>query len=184
MDHMVVYCTIIVPKTHIFEPEMRLENRFEQGAMNWFRPSLRKGMVVGVWKHIGDGPLKLTLFLGLLILPASGAFASCIKWSDAKAVIAKNNLLKPAEVRRRAIRGGGEVVSMNLCRKGGGYVYRLTVIGRKKRVRDVEIDAHSGRNHRAGATGKRRSRRRGGKLENQIINRVKRNLRRYGIKYY
>ncbi len=114
-----------------------------------------------------------------VFLSATQVAAACISWSDARDVIAKNGLMKPGAVRNRAIRGGGEVVSINLCRRGGRYVYRLTVIAGKKRVRDITIDARSGQKiagHRKGNGRK--------KLEDRIINRVKRNLRRYGINYY
>lgn len=107
----------------------------------------------------------------------SQAQAACISWSDARGVISKNGLLKPGAVRSRAMRRGGEVISINLCRGGSGYVYRLTVLGRKKRVRDIVVDARSGKSLR----GKSSSRKR---LKDRIINRVKRNLRRYGINYY
>ena len=136
-----------------------------------------------MWKHILIKPLMLAVF-ALVLLPAGEAFAGCIKWSDARAVIARNHLKKPGDVRRRAIGRGGEVVSIKLCKRGGSYVYRLTVIGRKKRVRDVVIDARSGSLVGGRSSRKSRSRKSGKSLENRIINRVKRNLRRHGINYY
>ena len=75
------------------------------------------------------------------------------------------------------MRGGGEVLSINLCRRRGSYIYRMTVLGKKKRVREVVVDARSGR-------GVRKKKRGGKSLENRIINRVRRNLRRHGINYY
>ncbi|MCF6199378.1 MAG: hypothetical protein L3J67_08290 [Hyphomicrobiaceae bacterium] len=136
-----------------------------------------------MWKQPSIKPLLLVVF-ALVLLPAEGAFAACIKWSNAPAVIAKNKLLKPGDVRRRAIKRGGEVVSINLCKRGRSYVYRLTVIGNKKRVRDIVINARSGSRVSGKSSGRKKSRKSGSKLENRIINRVKRNLRRYGIKYY
>ena len=138
-----------------------------------------------MWKHILIKPLMLVAIFALVLLPAGEAFARCIKWSDARAVIAKNKLMKPGDVRRRAIRGGGEKSSVLICAKRAvSYVYRLTVIGRKKRVRDVVIDARSGSTISGRRSGKSRKRKSGRKLEDRIINRVKRNLRRHGINYY
>ena len=120
--------------------------------------------------------IALVVFAAV-VLSGSEAMARCVKWSDSPRVIKKNGLMKPGPVRARAMRGGRDVISIDLCRRGGRYVYRLTVLDKKKRARDIVIDARSG---------KKVGRRRGSsnKLKNQIINRVKRNLRRHGINYY
>jgi len=163
---------------------MCFENNYQTlVCFNLEAGSSLKGIAVGMWKKTLIKPLVLVVF-ALVLLPAEGAFAACIKWSNARAVIAKNKLLKPGNVRRRAIRGGGEVVSINLCKKGRSYVYRLTVIGPKKRVRDVVINARSGRQLSGKSSGRKKTRKSGSKLKNRIINRVKRNLRHYGINYY
>ena len=129
-----------------------------------------------MWKYVWTKALAPAILVGVLTFGTS-ASAACINWSDAKSVIAKNRLMKPATVRSRAMRRGGEVISMNLCRRGGRYVYRMTVIGKKKRVRDVVVDARSG-GRVGGRSGKVSSDK---KLERRIIKRVRRNLRRHGI---
>lgn len=131
-----------------------------------------------MWKHFWTKGM-IPALLAVVWLSAAQAKGGCIKWSDARGVIAKNGLLKPGVVRNRAMRDGGEVISINLCRKGGRYVYRLTVIGKKKRVRDIVVNARSGGKVRRkkGRAGRRN-------LKNRIIRRVKRNLRRHGINYY
>ncbi|MCP4934311.1 MAG: hypothetical protein GY927_08930 [bacterium] len=111
------------------------------------------------------------------LLFGSEAIAGCVKWSNSPSIIKKNGLMKPGPVRAGAIGRGDDVISIDLCRRGGGYVYRLTVLGKKKRVRDIVIDARSGK--RIGGRSSKRK-----KLKNRIINRVKRNLRRHGINYY
>ena len=132
------------------------------------------------------------LALGLVLLAASPAAAACMNWSSAPGVIARKGLLKPGEIRKRAQKRGQEVVSINLCRRGGGYVYRLTVIGTRNRVRDVEVDARTGHINRISHKGSSRGRalsadggsRHAGNdkgLKKRIIDRVKRNLRRHGI---
>jgi len=162
---------------------MRLINNFQTPIyINLEVGSSLKGIAVGMWKQPLIKPVALVF--ALVVLSSDGALAACIKWSDARAVIAKNKLLKPGEVRRRAIRRGGEVVSINLCRRGGKYIYRLTVIGQKKRVRDIVVNAHSGKRVSGKKSGRKKRRKSGTSLENRIINRVKRNLRRHGINYY
>ena len=133
---------------------------------------------VGIWKHFWIRALAPALF-AVVLLAGAEAQAACINWSDAKGVIAKNGLMKPGAVRKRAIQRHGEVLSINLCRSGGRYVYRMTVIGKKKRVRDITVDARSG--SKVGGRRKGRGRK---KIEDRIIKRVKRNLRRHGINYY
>ncbi len=113
----------------------------------------------------------------VVLLFGSEAMAGCVKWSNSPKIIKKNGLMKPGPVRARAIRRGEDVISIDLCRRGGGYIYRMTVLGKKKRVRDIVVDARTG-NRIGRRSGKRR------KLEDRIINRVKRNLRRHGINYY
>lgn len=142
---------------------------------------IRGWAIVGMWKHFWAKMIAPALF-AVVLLTAVPAKAACIKWSDAKGVIEKNGLMKPGKVRNKAMRRGGEVISINLCRKGGRYVYRLTVIGKKKRVRDIVVDARSG--NKVGARKGRKSRSGRRSLENRIIRRVKRNLRRHGINYY
>ena len=127
-------------------------------------------------KHFLVRAFAPVVFVTVLLF-ASESMARCIKWSDSPAVIKKNGLVKPGTVRARAMRGGGDVISINLCRRGKGYIYRLTVLNKKKRARDIVVDARSGKTI-GGRSGRSK------KLENQIINRVKRNLRRHGINYY
>ena len=127
-------------------------------------------------KHVWTKALAPALF-AVVLLFGSEAMAGCIKWSNSPSVIKKNGLMKPGPVRARAMRRGGQVISIDLCRRGGGYIYRLTVLGKKKRVRDIVIDARSGNT----VGGKSRKKR---KVKDRIINRVKRNLRRHGINYY
>lgn len=129
-----------------------------------------------MWNSLGTKALVITTLV-VVLLSGGQAEAACIKWSDARGVIAKHGLKKPGEVRRRAMRRGGEVISINLCRRGGRYIYRLTVIGKKARVRDIVVDARKGKKNSRKLSRDRR-------LEKRIIKRVRRNLRRYGIDYY
>jgi len=84
--------------------------------------------------------------IAIMMTFASGADAKtrCYTWSKAKSVIEHNKLRRPSAVRKQTIRAGNEVISMELCRKKSRYIYRLKVIGRKKRARNLVIDAGSG----------------------------------------
>ncbi len=136
----------------------------------WERATLLMG------KYFWTRAFTAVIF-AVVLLFGGEAMAGCVKWSNSPTIIKKNGLMKPGPVRARAIRRGEDVISIDLCRRGGRYIYRLTVLGKKKRVRDIVIDARSG-NRIGGRSGKRK------KLEDRIINRVKRNLRRHGINYY
>ena len=133
-----------------------------------------------MWKHVWTKGLTLAVF-ALVLLLGTGANAACISWSDARGVIAKNGLLKPGTVRKRTMRRDGEVLGINLCRSRGKYIYRLTVLDKKKRARTITVDARSGKTIGGRAKGRGRKKK---KLEDQIINQVKKNLRRHGINYY
>lgn len=108
--------------------------------------------------------------LSLFALSPRPAQASCLDWSKARGVISGNNLVTPGSVRKKAIRRGGEVISIKLCKNGQRYVYLLTVRGAKKNVDIVAVDAHNGR--RLGS---------GNDIKNRVLNKVRRGLRKYGL---
>lgn len=102
-------------------------------------------------------PMKPTTFLrklslAFLLLPAalaqfSGpALAACLSPAEARAVVASGQAgsLGPI-VRTLKQQAGVEVINGQLCTAGGGYVYRLTVLSQGGKVRQVTVDARSGR---------------------------------------
>jgi hypothetical protein len=139
------------------------------------------GGLRGVTK-VPAGRLCAVLLAALLLVGATPTVAAdCMSWSDARGVIAKNGLRSPAQVRKQAIGKGDEVLSMNLCRQGGGYVYKLTVVGDGKRARDVVVDAGGGAGGGGGRSGDGGGGIGKGKVSTYVKNRVKFYLRRYGL---
>ena len=89
----------------------------------------------------------LALAAGLfLVAPAPEALAACLSARQARAVIASGRALPLGQItttlRRRYL---VDIINGQLCAKGRGYVYRLTVLGRGGRVHRVVINALNGR---------------------------------------
>lgn len=122
--------------------------------------------------------MRAALLTAALLFGASvSASAQCVNWSEARGVIARNNLASPGSVRKQAMSRGGEVISMNLCRQGDRYVYRLTIIGAGKQARDIVIDAGGGGGGAVeGVIGKYVN----GNIGNYVKSRVRSYLRRRG----
>lgn len=91
-------------------------------------------------------PLATFLLIAVLVLGAGAARAACLSPSEARAVVASGQAasLGPI-VQSLKQQAGVEVINGQLCTAGGGYVYRLTVLGQGGRVRQVTVDARSGR---------------------------------------
>jgi uncharacterized membrane protein YkoI len=84
---------------------------------------------------------------------AAGIFAAggeaeqpgCVEWSSAGPIIAQNGLI-PANVVYQMVQQklGGKIVSQALCKAGGGFVYKLVVLGPTGEVTNVIVDAKTG----------------------------------------
>jgi hypothetical protein len=92
------------------------------------------------------GLLAVLFMLAALALGAGAARAACLSPSEARAVVASGQAasLGPI-VQSLKQQAGVEVINGQLCTAGGGYVYRLTVLGQGGKVRQVTVDARSGR---------------------------------------
>lgn len=66
----------------------------------------------------------------------------CLSGSLVQEVLAQGRVKRLAEIRRGL---DGEIVRADLCRTGGGLVYRVTLLDDVGRVRRLLIDASSGR---------------------------------------
>lgn len=91
----------------------------------------------------------LALLIGSLA-PAAAADAACLSRSEQRAVIAKGQAVPLAAAIRAAKatshgRTGREVVNAELCRRGKGLVYVLTVLAPNGKVSRSTVDAGSGR---------------------------------------
>lgn len=91
------------------------------------------------------GPLLAAgLVVGLPVgAPAQGA---CLSGAQARALVASGQVLPLSAVVAGLTRGGTriEVVDAALCPRGGGHVYRLTVLGPGGRVGHMTVDARTG----------------------------------------
>ncbi len=81
-----------------------------------------------------------------LTAAVSAGEAGCVDWGKAAAIIAQNGLLAASAVYQMVQkRTGGKIVSQILCEEGGGYVYKLVVLGPTGEVTNLTVDAATGR---------------------------------------
>src|SRR3954470_21859274 len=91
--------------------------------------------------------LMMTLaLLATLSLPAAAEEqARCLSRAEQRAAIAAGQAIPLATARQMLRqRMGGELVRARLCHESGRLVYRLTVLPRDGKVRQVTIDATNG----------------------------------------
>lgn len=74
------------------------------------------------------------------------ARAGCVPWKSAGALISKNSLV-PGNVIYKKVQSktGGKVISANLCENGGKFVYKVVVLGKKGDVKNITVDARTGK---------------------------------------
>ena len=95
--------------------------------------------------------LRLRLFAAMalvLALPTAAAAQEaphCLTHAEQRTAIADGQAV-PLAVARRMLRQrmGGELVRARLCHESGRLIYRLTVLARDGKVRQVTIDATNG----------------------------------------
>lgn len=77
---------------------------------------------------------------------APSARAGCVPWKSAGAIISKNSLI-PGNVIYKKVQSktGGKVISATLCENGGKFVYKIVVLGKKGDVKNLTVDARTGR---------------------------------------
>ena len=84
----------------------------------------------------------------MLSLPAAAQEQSrCLSRAEQRAAIAAGQAIPLATARqmlRQRMSGAGELVRARLCHESGRLVYRLTVLPRDGKVRQVTIDATNG----------------------------------------
>ncbi len=88
------------------------------------------------------------VFSALPAVPALPAEpGGCIAdWSVAARIVEEKNLASVEDVSQRIrAQNAGSVVRTVLCEAGGSYVYRLTVKDAKGALKNMTIDARSGR---------------------------------------
>jgi uncharacterized membrane protein YkoI len=91
--------------------------------------------------------IAVALFTAVMLTAAAApAQAGCVPWKSAGALIAKNSLV-PGNVIYRNVQAktGGKVISATLCQNGNRFVYKVVVLGKKGDVRNLNVDARTGR---------------------------------------
>ena len=81
------------------------------------------------------------LFLGLLGLPGVGMAQSCVSGRDGRQLLEKGEVVPLPEAMQRAGLKRDQVVEVQLCQAGGGFVYRVRVLQPGGKVRSVDIPA-------------------------------------------
>ena len=81
------------------------------------------------------------LFLGLLGLPGAGMAQSCVSGRDGRQLLEQGEVVPLPEAMRRAGLKRDQVVEVQLCQAGGGFVYRVRVLQPGGQVRSVDIPA-------------------------------------------
>ena len=83
----------------------------------------------------------------LLVLALSGAGSDgyaqgrCVSPGDGRQLLEQGQVVPFPEAMRRAGIGSDQVVDVQLCRGGGGYVYRVRVLQKGGKVRRMNIPA-------------------------------------------
>jgi hypothetical protein len=87
-----------------------------------------------------------SLAAALLVLAFAGAVSQgmaqeCVSGRAGRQLIERREVLPFPDALRRAGIAHNQLVDRQLCRGGGGYVYRLRVLGPGGRVRGIDIPA-------------------------------------------
>jgi hypothetical protein len=93
--------------------------------------------------------IRRTAIVGLaaiiMIAATPPAYAGCVPWKSAGAIISQNSLV-PGNVIYQKVQSktGGKVISATLCENGGKFVYKIVVLGKKGDVKNLTVDARTG----------------------------------------
>jgi len=94
-------------------------------------------------------PLSLILVASLLTAPALAAdppHSACLSKAEQRAAVADRKAIPLGQaIKSRRARGHyAELVRARLCRRGGGLVYVLTLLGHSGKVTRETVDAANG----------------------------------------
>ena len=91
--------------------------------------------------------IAVAIFTAVMLTAAAApAQAACVPWKSAGALISKNSLISGSALYRMVqSKTGGKVISATLCQSGGRFVYKVVVLGKKGDVRNLNVDARTGR---------------------------------------
>jgi len=96
---------------------------------------------------------KILFLILVLMLPMEAGLAAdglekCYKWSEARSIISKNQLISGKDI-LKSIKSeySGRSVKVNyleLCKQNGRFVYRAIIIERSNKAKNILVDAKSG----------------------------------------
>ncbi len=72
------------------------------------------------------------------------ALAACFSGAEARSIVSANGLMPLGQVVAQVRRNGAQVSDARLCSGGSGYIYRLTVVTRDGRVKQMNVNARGG----------------------------------------
>jgi len=83
----------------------------------------------------------------------SGAETKCYNWVEARSIIARHGLVPAQDINRAVRLRGGKSIRLNLCKRDNKFIYIMSILGPRGRVRNVTVNAHH-RTPRAARSGK------------------------------
>lgn len=91
--------------------------------------------------------LAVSLMLGGSISVApihvTDAYAqSCLSNAAARDAVRSGSAKSLSQVKSKATRGGGKIVSAQLCKRGGGFIYVISVLKSNGQVSNVTVSAN------------------------------------------
>jgi uncharacterized membrane protein YkoI len=84
------------------------------------------------------------LFAVMSLSLSDAAHAACYSGGEARSIVASNGLTKIGTIAANFRRDGAEVTHAQLCTKGSGYEYRLTILTSQGQVKRVNVNAKAG----------------------------------------
>lgn len=98
-----------------------------------------------MWRY-SKHSLAPLLVVALVSFWAGPAAAECLPWSAAGPVIQKNGLVPAGRIYNQIqSQHRGQIIKATLCRNGGNFRYKFTVLSAKGDVKTVSVDARTGR---------------------------------------
>lgn len=101
--------------------------------------------------------IAIALLFAVLSFSADSTFArdACMGWVHARPIISKEGLVPLRDVRQTVKRKyGGKLIRAKLCERKGRYVYDITVLGPRGKVKSVTVNGRTGQHMMAHDTGR------------------------------
>ena len=77
----------------------------------------------------------------MVLAAPSGGLAACLSRGDGRSLMEKGQVIPLPEALQRAGLSPGELVDVQLCQGGGGYVYKVRILQDGGKLRTMNIPA-------------------------------------------